>query len=649
MEIGTILDQIDLGAYALPEFQRGYVWNGNQVRELMNSLYRRYPVGGLLVWLTKTEEAEARGDQRLSAGNVRLILDGQQRVTSLYGIIKGRPPDFFQGNAKAFTDLYFHMGDESFEFYGPVKMRDDPYWVSVTNLMQEGLSPFIRLIGDTHELKGRMPELIERLNQLRSIRDVNLHIEEVTGPDKTVDVVVDIFNRVNSGGTKLSKGDLALARVCAEWPDARRELRAILADWDKAGFEFKMDWLLRNVNVVTTGEALFTGLKDVGPEEFQQGLKQTHRAVNYLLNIISGRLGLDHDRVLGGRYAFPIMCRWLVQNGGHFDGWKDRDMLLYWYVHTFIWGRFTGSTESVLNQDLAVMEDHEGALERLIEQLRLSRGDLRIRPENFSGWSRGARFYPLLYLLTRVGSARDWGSGLPLRADLLGKINRLQLHHIFPKSQLYKCDYRLSEVNALANFCFLTQDTNLQIGNRLPEEYFPEVNRAHPGALASQWVPMDPELWRPENYLEFLAARQRLLAEAGNSFLDDLLAGAAPEMLVPLPEEADEVILAVPGGIADEEEEARVMAVGQWVEEQGLPAGELLYELSDEDSGDLLAVLDLAWPDGIQTGLSEPVALLIDEERETLETASAAGYRCFTDVDEFKEYVREGFLALEVV
>ena len=124
MDINTILNQIDLGAMALPEFQRGYVWNRNQVRDLMASLYRRYPVGGLLVWVTKTEGADARGDHPLSAGNVELILDGQQRVTSLYGIIRGTPPPFFEGAVSTFTDLYFNLEEETFEFYGPVNMVD---------------------------------------------------------------------------------------------------------------------------------------------------------------------------------------------------------------------------------------------------------------------------------------------------------------------------------------------------------------------------------------------------------------------------------------------------------------------------------------------------------------------------------------------
>jgi hypothetical protein len=119
----------------------------------------------------------------------------------------------------------------------------------------------------------------------------------------------------------------------------------------------------------------------------------------------------------------------------------------------------------------------------------------------------------VLYLLTRMGGARDWGTGLALKANLLGKMNRLEVHHIFPKAQLYKRKFKKPEVNALANFCFLTKDTNIDISDRLPEEYFPEVEAGHPGALASQWVPTDPQLWKLENYRDFLEARKELLAE----------------------------------------------------------------------------------------------------------------------------------------
>ena len=94
MNLSTILDQIDLGSIALPEFQRGYVWNRDQVRRLMRSLYRGYPVGSLLTWETQTRNADARGDGPLAPGAVKLLLDGQQRITSLYGLVRGEPPAF---------------------------------------------------------------------------------------------------------------------------------------------------------------------------------------------------------------------------------------------------------------------------------------------------------------------------------------------------------------------------------------------------------------------------------------------------------------------------------------------------------------------------------------------------------------------------
>jgi len=125
---------------ALPEFQRGYVWNRDQVRGLFDSLYRRHPIGGLLVWVTESKSAEHRGDGQLTAGVVKLLLDGQQRITSLYGVVRGKPPEFFDGNPAAFTSLRFHLENEVFEFYQPVKMQDDPMWIDVTDLMQKGTS-----------------------------------------------------------------------------------------------------------------------------------------------------------------------------------------------------------------------------------------------------------------------------------------------------------------------------------------------------------------------------------------------------------------------------------------------------------------------------------------------------------------------------
>ena len=95
MKISTILDYIDSRHIALPEFQRGYVWNREQVRGLFDSLYQRHPIGGLLFWATESKTAAHRGDGQLAAGVVKLLLDGQQRITSIYGVIRGKPPEFW--------------------------------------------------------------------------------------------------------------------------------------------------------------------------------------------------------------------------------------------------------------------------------------------------------------------------------------------------------------------------------------------------------------------------------------------------------------------------------------------------------------------------------------------------------------------------
>lgn len=644
MKISTILDHIDSGHMALPEFQRGYVWNSDQVRKLLTSLYLRRPVGGLLVWATESRTATHRGDGPLAAGVVKLLLDGQQRMTSLYGVVRGRPPKFFDGNSKAFTGLRFHLDSEVFEFFQPVKMKDDPLWIDVTELMKNGtagLGEFVTRLSAQPGLAEKVGDYVGRLSQLLGIVDVDLHVEEVTGTDKTLDVVVDIFNQVNSGGTKLSKGDLALAKICADWPEARETMKSKLKEWARADYRFNLDWLLRSVNTVLTGEAKFQYLHEKSAEEIRDGLNRATKHIDNCLNLISGRLGLDHDQVFFGRFGVPVMVRYLDQRSGTMDE-KERDKLLFWFVQAGMWGRFSGSTESFIDQDLAALEGEDGGLDKLVEQLRLWHGGLRAEPGHFTGWSLGARFYPVLYLLTRMGESKDWGTGIPLKSNLLGKMSRLEVHHIFPKSQLYKRNYTRPEVNALANFCFLTKDTNLDISDRLPEIYFPEIQKAHPGALESQWIPSNPELWKIENFRGFLEARKVLLADELNRRMEELLHGdnswlGGPSAAVPL-------VAPVGSGITSEEEEAQLEAINDWMEQEGLPRGMVGYDFAEPSTGEQKAVFDLAWPNGIQEELSQPVALLLNESNETLAIASLAGYRFFTSTSDFRRYVENEIL-----
>jgi hypothetical protein len=434
-KLAGILHSIDSGTMLLPEFQRGYVWNRDQVRGLMRSLYKGYPVGSLLVWETQADSSAVRGDTHAGSAVRVLILDGQQRLTSLYGVTRGRPPSFFQGDAQAFSGLRFNVESETFEFYAPAKMRDDPRWIDVTSVFVHGLDAHFTALNEDPDTRVDFVKYTRRLNQLEHLLDREIHEEKITGTDKTVEVVVDIFNRVNSGGTKLSKGDLALAKKCAEWPEARAVMKSHLERWQKEEFEFSLDWLLRNTTAVATGRAEFASLEDVSVEDFRASLSSSAAYVGAFLDAVSGRLGLDHDRVLMGRYAVPVVSRLLHLRGGRFKDSAERDKTLYWYVHSGLWGRFAGSTETVLNQDYETVESL--GVDGLITALERWRGgNLEIDAYDFEGFGRGSRFYPLLYLLTRAYGACDFGSGLPLRSEMLGRLSGLEVHHLFPKAVL---------------------------------------------------------------------------------------------------------------------------------------------------------------------------------------------------------------------
>lgn len=629
MKINDVLSQIDLGNYALPEFQRGYVWTRSDVRKLMYSLYQDYPVGSLLIWDTATDPDMIRGDGTPSSGTVSLILDGQQRMTSLFGVIRGKAPQFFDGDASAFANLYFNIDEETFEFYSQQKMKGDRAWVSVSEVIPDSGAFFTKVIAQRPDDMQYYAEAMSKLNKLSSIKDRDMPVQVVAGEDKTIDVVVEIFNNVNSGGTKLSKGDLALAKICAQWPDMRAEMRAILARLGKKGFWFKQDWLLRCLTVHLTRKAYFSELDGVSIADVKNGLKEVENYIGMCLDHISSRLGLDHDRVLGSHYAIVLMVGYLSMKGGKLSSAAEWDKLLFWYVHAFLWGRYAGSTESVLSQDLRVLEDGKG-VHGLIELIHQNRADLTLRPQDFWGWSKGARFYPLLYMITRVNHARDWGTGIELSQSLLGKNSSLQVHHIFPKHVLYSAGKTKSMVNALANYAFLTQQTNLDISDQKPEDYFPIYMEKCPGAIESHCVPTASHLLTIDAYDAFLEERRKLLAKSANAILEDLWKGKLAQPSAPM----TKMSVTEP----EDDEEAVIEELVSWLKNEGFAPGIKDYSAVIGYAGTPI-IIDVAWPDGLQEGFTEPVALMINEEPGDIYRVNAVGYRVFTRADDLKNYV----------
>ena len=191
-------------------------------------------------------------------------------------------------------------------------------------------------------------------------------------------------------------------------------------------------------------------------------------------------------------------------------------------------------------------------------------------------------------------------------------------------------------MNAVANFCFLTQDSNLRISNRSPEIYFPEVEERFPGALQSQWIPMDEALWKMENYREFLSERRKLLAQAANQFLDELLHGSRT---APVDHSTDLPVVSVAvEGLIEEPELKQLLG---WLEEQNLPRPQLQITLSHPETGEELAVADAAWPEGLQEGYSRPVAFFMEEDHQAERYLRDLNYLVFYEAEALKRYIEK--------
>ena len=146
----------------------------------------------------------------------------------------------------------------------------------------------------------------------------------------------------------------------------------------------------------------------------------------------------------------------------------------------------------------------------------------------------------------------------------------------------------------------------------------------------------DPELWKVENYETFLQKRRELLSVGANEFLQSLYEDDVEKVII------ENFTDRLAPNVQDEEEENQIAEVAHWMEEQGLSSGQRNYMVIDNDTE---VILDLAWPDGVQVGLSKPLALLLNESDEACAAANRCGYTYLTDVQGFKDYVKANYLA----
>lgn len=535
MKVHELLDGVSKQDLVLPEFQREFVWDKEQAKQLLVSLTREYPIGSLLFWKTDDPPALKNLDEQPDTlGTVEVILDGQQRLTALQILIRGEIPPYYtekeiENNPQ---DLHYNLLNGEFEYYQAGKMKDDPVWQRVIDCFPPGdVDPVTIAEQASQQRDAEFRDLVRKVNDnlrvLKNITNVDIPVQYVP-PAASLDDSIDIFDRVNSQGTKLSDAELALAHVTGKWPDARREMKNKIRELEDRGFEFDLKFMTRALTAVTEERAVFEALHGVPRDELVAGWKQLSKILDYLANILPNHAYIHSTSDLNTTNVLVPLIAYLALNKERFPNERARKNAIHWLYAAHTRRRYTSQTDQRLEHDISLIVREESPWESLREQIIDQRGRIDIKPSDFEG--RGIRhpLYNMMLVVAKAYGAVDWFNGAEL-GETFGDAYEIHKHHIFPRNVLYSEGYSSEnymdkkKVNEIANRAFITADTNYDLSDTRPSDYLPKVQDRYPGALESQFVPPNPDLWTVERYEQFLAARREEMARELNEFMDGMI------------------------------------------------------------------------------------------------------------------------------
>lgn len=555
--VEELVSMIERGELRLPEMQRRYVWRSTRVRDLLDSLYRGYPSGVILLWETDedvTLQEFAVEQQKNPYSSTRLLLDGQQRLTSLSAVIRGKTVSV--GGRKRPIELLFNLehpeklavvtevdeygndedddliDDEADSTEDELQKRFDrmafvvatrklehlPHWVKVTDVFKtDNDAPFLKQAGVTSFDDPRYEKYSQRLARLRNIRKY-VYRMDVLERTLSYEEVTEIFVRVNSLGAKLRSSDLALAQITAKWRGALETFQKFQSGCAEDGFDLDLGLHLKNLVAFATGQSRFLTVGSLSVETLQEAWKECIRGMEYAINFLKNNVGISSPALLSSPFLLVTLGYF-----GHKREYRitpeEEQRLRHWVLLANAKGRYSrGSTETMLDQDLATLRQNGGANE-LIERLRLQVGRLDVLPEELEGRNQRSALFKTMFLAFRAAGAKDWFSNLAIAFDHKGSNHRLQFHHIFPKSVL-KGTNTSRDADDIANLAFISGKTNRQISDKPPKEYFQSIiEKCGTAPFEAQCIPTDPVLLDVDAYKTFLAERRKAISRRLNDFL----------------------------------------------------------------------------------------------------------------------------------
>ncbi len=560
ISVDELINKVKRGELVLPEMQRRYVWPATRVRDLMDSIYRGYPSGSILVWETnedvETREMAIVPTQDPAVLTRQLLLDGQQRITSLTAVLSGQPVKV--RNKQKPVDIMFNLEHpegppvEVMEFdsdeltttlediEGELAEKDiqtelkkrtfvvasrslqsNPLWVPVSDIFVKTESEILRKIGINSD-DEKWDFYLKRLQKIKKIADYQ-YVMQVLERDKSYEEVTEIFVRVNSLGVKLRGSDLALAQITSKWKGFMNLMEDFAGEFnDNADYLIESGLFVRTLVSFATHQSRFKTVGRIKKADLEKAWEKTKHGLRFTVNFLRSNAYIEKLGLISSPFLLIPITVYVVNKNEQISP-EEENKLLRWFYYAHMRGHYgLGSSESILDADLTILFK-KGNLDNLIDKLYQHVKKFDVDAGDIAGRSPRSPIFSILYIVLKANGAKDWKTGLALSDQHLGASHKIQYHHIFPKSLLPDVGYEKREINEIANMAFIGGKTNREIRNKKPIEYLEKeiITKRGEDALASQLVTIDRNLWHIENYRNFLVDRRKKIADAINKFMEN--------------------------------------------------------------------------------------------------------------------------------
>lgn len=546
----TILEILseDLSEYLLPSIQRDFEWDEDDIKEMIESLQRGYPIGIITVFKTDIEfpsvpivdppNTNQQAEKKSQQSKKLYVLDGQQRLTSLVLIKHGWK---ITRNSEPIERKPIYLNPD-------VKSDDKKLRVKGKNPIGHDFSELIQMALFKQPPKDYLRKTLEELQQTFLNRSIAFHVVEVAGQGSSEDEtrkneiyedMAEIFTRINRSGIRLGNLEMFLS-FFAYASVAKEQIVALHKEVD-AKYTMDLEPIIRFVfsnfslsqNSITKTDsfkkAVDTLKAKYTSEQIKDVIERCKTSIETTMNLLHEELGLTNTKILPAETALVPIFQYMFTRGltsvDDIDK-SDKNLISKWLLLASFNGIYSSSTSSRLQKDLDIIsksrESKAFPFRELLESMKNHIKTTEITEKDFVNvdinilrGNAGKKYLLLLYALLCRNQATDW-AGKPLYER---KFSDLARHHIFPKDLLKKETDGEVIINCIGNLTFIdsTQNSNLQ--ERKPEDYLNEFDSE---ILKRHFIPTDRELWKMDNFEKFVEERTKLLWQGVQGLLESL-------------------------------------------------------------------------------------------------------------------------------